>query len=624
MPEETEATQTQIDPLAHEVQSQYDAAFMEKDRLNLHDEWSEYEDYYKNSQNEPEGPDDPASQTNIILPNVESQIADLSMEPLEILVDGWTKADRAHAPKAQKALEWIWDKNKMLPKRYKWESQRLKFGTGIWKVYFDGQGKGIQGMPIIEPVDPANFFPDPKVKSHENLHMADYMIHAVSRPRRYIKRVYGPDAQDITPNMTPSKNPDIYEGQATAFDSIAGDQALVLERWTLEDDGTLRKVVVADDQVLYDSDEDEQRQEEGYYKINKYPFVMAPCYPLEGRVWGMGDIELLKPVQDLINDLDDQIRRNARLLGNIQKVIAVSSGINPNQWTNEAGLNIPARDIDGFRIIQPPEVPAYIQNRRDTARDRETQMISGRTDVVEGRRPGSLRAASAIMALQEAGMKRVVLKKLMSQQALSEVFTLVIDYITEYWTSEQEIGTDVTRFAPEYTSEGEESDETDDIDSDEVLWFRGSDLNEIEIMDKEDEVIPTDEGGVMTKRADFDITVNIGAGFANNKAFLYQAVIEQAQYGIITREEARMILSQVLQWPIIDPHDPVGEFEHKQQQEGEDPRGPDPMEVAAPPGEGGPAAPPVDAPAGAGELPPEMMQQLTAALGGGGGGGPPV
>jgi len=574
----------QIDELAQEVNQQYQASYMDKEGLGLHSDWKKYEEYWLHGKERKK--DKEVIPTNIVKPNVESMVADLVMDPFEIMVKGWNRSDRAHAPRTQLALEWVWEKNKMAKKRDRFERMRCKFGGAVWKVYFDGQSAGVIGMPKIEPVNPANFFPDPKVKDPDKLHMADYIIHAVVRPLKYLKAVYGSKVNKIDA-QTPSMDPGIHDSSG-ALQKVAGDKALVLERWSLEDNDKLRKVVVAQDTVLYDSDDDEDAEEKGYYRINRYPFVYVPCRHREGMLWGSSMVEDLIPTQKIMNELDHQMLTNARLTGNIQKVIGVNSGINPNIWTNEPNLNIPARDVDGFRVVEPPSMPPYINNRRVEARDVEAPNIAAREDIVQGRRPGSLRAASAIMALQQQGMKQAMHLKDLTKEGLNEVFTIITDYITEYWTEEQEVGS-------------------------ELASFRGSDLQEIEILDEDDEPLLDEEGNPITRRAKFDISVNIGGGFVNNKAFLFQATLELAQYGLITVEEARSVLKMILSFPLIDPYDPVGEFIRKQQEEegeGE---------------EGGPAVQPLDV-GPEQQMEADFMEEMMGLLGGGGAeaGGPPM
>ena len=54
----------------------------------------------------------------------------------------------------------------------------------------------------------------------------------------------------------------------------------------------------------------------------------------------------------------------------------------------------------------------------------------------------------------------------------------------------------------------------------------------------------------MTKIAEFDIEIHLGAGMPNNKSFIYEATIELLREGAITQEEARATLKDVLNWPI--------------------------------------------------------------------------
>ena len=579
-----------MDPLAYEVHRQYEAAYIHKDSLGLHEDWATFEAYYRGTQNPPEGPNDPASNTNIILSKVEAMVADLVDMPVEVSVKGWTLTDRAAAPLAQRVAEWIWEKNRMTPKRERVTRDRLKFGTGIYKVFFDGT-VGEVGFPRIEPVNPKNFFPDPKIRSHTQLHMADYVIHAVPRPLGYLRRRY-PKAAQLRPEPHPNYDPELFDDEGTSFAEYAENEVLVLERWTIENDGHLRKVVVAQGVVLYDSDDDEVAGEL-YRRLNRYPFVMVPCWPVEGRPWGMGMVQVLKPVQDLINDLDDQIRMNARLTGNIQKVISVRSGIDPRKWDATPGLNIPAFDINGFRIVEPPNMPPYIINRMNEAKLQDADLVSGRHEVAEGRRPGSVRAASAIIALQEAALKTANHLRLMEEEALREVFQIVLDYVMEFWTEEVEIGEEIL-----YGENGEEKGRK-------PILVRGTDFANLPILNDDGQpVIDPETGQPITRRANFDITVSVGAGMPTNKAFIYQAVLELVQYGLLTQEEGRAVIKEVMNFPIIDPWQPQGNFIGRAGQSQQPPPDQLPAEVQM----GNQGTPPI---------PPEMMLQVADLLGGG-------
>lgn len=548
--------------LAQRVLIQFKAAYLAKDNHGLHSDWAEYEEYWANRSNLPEDDDDPGSENNIILPVIESQVADLVDEPLDVMVQGVEPSDDFFAYDVQAILEWTLYNNKLQFKMDDHERNRLKFGTGIWKVWFDPHALRGRGLPIIDSICPSHFFPDPKIKKAWQIQECEFIIQANYQSLFQLRRRFGKRAKAVRPQGNFQYNLEIFSGEdASEISAEINDRAILIERWTKEiDEETgeiyLRLVCVANGVLLYDSNWDEKnRGYKSYYRRGRYPFVVTPCYARKGMIWGMGDAELLKPVQDLINELDDQIRMNARLMGNIQIVVGLASGINPKKWTNRPGLKIPARDHDAWKIVQPPEIPSVIPNRRIEAKQ-EAQEYSGRYDAVEGQRPGGIRAASAILALQEAGSRRVNHKKLLLQIGLSEVMQLIVDMVAEHYTDEMAfrlLGTPTRQY----------------------LWFRGSELNEIpkyipgqpvlnEETGEEDVPLvplPTGDGSDVEKKvAEFDIMVSIGAGLPQNKAFLYQAVVELQREGLITREEGRLFLKKMMSFPIIDPLNPIGQF----------------------------------------------------------------
>lgn len=555
--------------LLERIQERYVAAYNMKQQLGLDTLWAKCQDYWAGDINAPTHEDDPGSETNVIQPIIESQVADIVNGDFDILVKGQGPSDQAFATEVSQILKWVWYHNDMIKKLDSSERDRLNLGTIIMKVYWDKDAMGGRGLPTICPLSPDCFFPDPKITDVDYLQDADYIIQTSWYSRRKLRQLFGDKAYFVKAEP-PGQAYDsriFGEGDYAGSDSIINDQACLFEYWERKDDGKLRLVYCTRDVILADSEEDKENNIASIpEESNKYPFVVLLGYKRKGRLWGMGDTEQLIQVQDIINDLDDQIRMNARLMGNIQIVVGVGSGININKWTNKPGLKIPAKDHTAWKEVQPPYIPAYINNRREKA-FYETELISGRSEVVEGRRSGSLRAASAILALQEAGSRRANHKKLMLQDGLREVMNLVLDYVKEFMTTEQAF--DIT-----------EKDQTS------YLWFRGSDLKAIPQLTLNENYNPSSDdaarrgrykplydettvdpetgeeivGELMTKNAEFDIEVYIGAGMPNNKSFIYEATVELHRENIVTTEEAREVLKKMLNWPIIDPWKPEGTF----------------------------------------------------------------
>lgn len=629
------------------IQDRYRASYLHKDALGMTKEWSTAEDYWAGDINLPEDEDDPASNTNIIQPIIESQVADLVDGATEIVVRGFGPSDEAFASDVRNVLKWVWHRNKMVPKLDEGERDRLNLGTVGWKVYYDFEALNGRGLTTIEPCSPDTLFPDPKIKDPRRIQEGDFFIQVMPYPLGELIRQFGDRAKLVMPegNFT-NYDPRIFgEADYDAVDDVVNSQALLFEYWERDDEGNLRRVYMAGGIILEDSDWTHKDQKHGtrksFYRNGKYPFVIIPCYRKKGRLWGLSDNKLLRPVQDMINDLDDQVRMNARLMGNLQIIVGMASGINIKKWTNKPGLKIPAKDPTAWQAVNPMSMPAYILQRRDTG-FRESEIVSGRSDVLEGRRAGSLRAASAIVALQEAGSRRANHKKLMLQEGFVEILDLVLDYMKEFM--DEEMVFDITENGnTEYT------------------WFRGTSLNKIPWKTRNENFDPTvsvpgteqfkdlmgpatdddgndiydevfdDNGNItqvqrmepMTKEAEFDLEISFGAGMPNNKSFIYQSTLELMREGILTQQEARETLKKIMNWPLIDPYNPVGEFAGRNMQNGAQipggmPRG---MPQGGIPGQA--PAQPMDPEAQMQELmmlieqmPPEMVQQIFGQLGG--------
>ena len=583
------------------IDSDFKAAYLAAQQLGLHRKWGLFDDYWRSEQNPPENEDDPASVTNVIHPVIESQIADLVDSPVDILVRGVEPSDEEWAKYAQFVCKWIWDTNKMEIKQDQFERHRLKYGTGIWKVYFDPFGNRGLGKIVIDVVGPEKLYFDPKVTSPFEIQKGDFCIQVSDVSLRYLMRRFGKRAKYVRPRKQSSLNTRIHAGESLrdATGSI-NNSVTLMEYWSKDEEDRLRVVYKADDVILWDSSWTVEKQRkngkqfsepsEGFYKHGLYPFVVVPCYLRDGQVWGMGDVELLKPIQDMINDFDDQIRMNARLMGNIQIVVGLASGINPMKWTNKTGLRIPARDPGAWQIVQPAAMPAYIQDRRELGK-REAEIISGRTDVVEGRKPAGIKAASAIIALQEAGNRRINHKKLMTQTGLTQVMEIAFEHFREHFTEEVAIRIAGEPGQPDQFAfmSGRTFDEVPKLVPD-----TSSPMNEVgeHPLTQLLKIEYDEEGNVVleepqTKVASFDFNISIGAGLPRNKSFLYQAAIELHREQIMTTEETRHFLKQMIEWPMIDPFNPVGTFSQLRPELGEDGHPlvpPQPMQPTGAPG----------------------------------------
>ncbi len=536
--------------LAMHVQELFRGAFNAKNQMDLPRIWALCDDYIHNIQNEPETEEDPGSVTNIIKPIIDSEISDIIDKPLSIDALGREPGDQMFAEDVQHALKFMMDRNQFKTKLTQSEYDRLELGTTVIKVYTDPDALQKRGLPTYEIISPANFFPDPKWTASHLLQECEFIIHAVPRPLSYFRRQFPKMGKYVKRQVSWPYDPTL-DIDTVKTDEVAistSQKALLIECYMRDDNGDIYCVHVANNIVLEDS-RDSGIVGTKLQRRNLFPFEAIICYPRRGTGWGMGDVEYLMPTQDLVNDMDDQIRMAARLMGNPQMAISLTAagkGFDARKWTNKPGLRIPFHDINAFKPIEPVPISPDIPARREKAFE-EANIISGRPDVNRGQTPGNgVTAASAIIALQQAGQKTVVHKTEMLKQGWSRILELLYDEMVTHW--------------------------------DEAMWIRINGdqpdfkfidpvkLQNVPIMVPNVEASP--ENGMdtvkqlmdekmqpMTREAEFDLVLSLGNGLPTDKAFVYQTLLDLAKLviegkSVISWQEIRDYLRNQVGLPL--------------------------------------------------------------------------
>lgn len=529
--------------LAEKVQRLFRGAYAAKDQMNLMSDWAMFDDYVHNIQNEPDSEESPGSVTNVIMPILNSQYSDILDKPLNTSAMGREPGDHMYADDVQHGIDFVLDKNEFQIKLEISEHDRLELGTTVVKEYFDPEALNGRGLPCFEIVSPANFFPDPKWTAAVNLQDCEFIIHAVPRSLSYIRRMFPKLGKYIKRETTYPYDPtlDIDTTRTDEVEVDTSQKALLVECYMKDEKGDIYCVHVANHIVLEDS------RDSGIFgkklqRRNLFPFVAIICYPRRGTGWGMGDVEYLIPTQDLINDMDDQIRMTARSMGNPQIAIGIGAGkgFDHRKWTNMPGLRIPLRDVNSFKIVPPVPVSPDVINRREKAFE-EANIISGRPDVNRGDTPGNgVTAASAIIALQQAGQKTVVHKTQQLKLGWSKVLELLYDDMIMHWDEGMWIR--INGSEPDFKFIDPSKLRNVPIMVPNMAPMDGEDTikqlmgDPTPMLDGEGNPMLDGEGKPMmkspepmTREAEFDLKLNLGNGFPNDKLFVYQTLSEWAK-----------------------------------------------------------------------------------------------
>ena len=591
--------------LALRVQQLFRMSWDSKQQLNLPQIFRMCDDYKHGRQNPKQTEEHPGSVTNVIHRIIESQIADLIDKPYSSSAKGWEPGDDMFAEQAQNMVDYVLYRNKFKDKINQSEHDRLELGTTIIKVWFDSDELDGKGMPKFEMISPANFFPDPKVTASHDIQKAEFIIHATPKPLSWFRKQWKDKGKYVNREVSIPYDPDatFTDAETDEVHTETSMKALLLECYMRDEKGRLYCLHVANDILLEDSRETMKGKD--IQRRNLYPFRPIVCYPRRGTMWGMGDVEILIPTQDLINELDDQIRINARLMGNPQIVVGMGAGkgFDFRKWTSKPGLRIPMRDQNSFNVVPAIPVSSDVPIRREKA-FQEADLIAGTPDVNRGEKPGAVTAAAAIMALQQAGQKTVVHKNEMFKAGWEDVLELLFDEIMENWDEEMWVR----------------------IDGDKPDWkfmnpqdFKNIPIMVPNMMEGEEQIkqLTGDMGEGMTRSAQFDFKLNMGNGFPNDRAFMLQMMTDFAKLVFpdgpaITRTEMRRYMVDQIGMDLDDEQmnqnvqiDPMTGMPM-----GAPPTGL-PAPTGLPPQAPPPMLPPEPVPQAPQQLPPELIAALT-------------
>jgi len=399
----------------------------------------------------------------------------------------------------------------------------LKYGTVIFKAVWDPDLFDELGDVRYTVLHPMNFFPDPRA---ETIDQMEYCFTRIPKPLEYFARRW-PDKGHLVRH---AHDLDATENTEGANTYVGEESAALHEYWFRDENGDQCVMYYANGVVLQIIGGEYDDSNEPVYRHNKFPFTRWINYPIDKHFWGMGEIEIVEIIQRLINSFEAQIIDNTRLMGNAMWVVSkrISGLTEEDAWlfVDRPG-HIIFTDEGGVERVQgesiPPHIPQHV-----TFLIQLMEQILGVHDVVQGRRPSGVRAASAIIALQETANIRIRQKVRHMQQALIRLVqqgnALVLEHYNEprnvRMTGRHEITTLDVREALEERL-------LDQAAAAQLLEGRAPE----EITEDDMEQIIRE-----IKFPAFDVEVNIGPSVPYSQALLYEQAKEYFGLGAIDQQ----------------------------------------------------------------------------------------
>ena len=303
--------------------------------------------------------------------------------------------------------------------------QKLKTGTGVYKVVWDASKLHGLGDVSVCAVDLLNLFWEPGVPDVQN---SRYVFHTALEDNELLEARY-PALRGALRGSAFSATRFVYDdavptsGKSTVIDCY-------YKKWEAGRQ-VLHYVKYVGDTLLYSS-ENEGRP---LYEHGLYPFVFDALFPVEGSPCGYGFVDLCKNAQTAIDLMDSAFIRNTMVGAMPRYFKRQDAGVNEEEFLD---LSKPLVAVDGslgedaLKIIDfRPLSGNYIEYQRE--RIRELRETSGNTETSTGNIAQGVTAASAIAALQEASGKGSRDSIRGSYRAFSEVVGLVIELIRQFY-----------------------------------------------------------------------------------------------------------------------------------------------------------------------------------------------
>lgn len=471
----------------------------------------------------------PNSRVNIINANIEGQVAALVEQNIAVKCRGEGPSDQSFARWGEIGLDWTLRKNHIKRILERHERRRELFGWAWLKASWDPDAINGFGLATITCPAPNAVFVDGKIYDPLNIESAEYIAEVMPKSKAYAKEKYPDQWENIIYGGTDRAS--VFAKETTTDDE---DLFWLIPLWT-KTDGILRLIEFSDDGILlYDSFKDKNKGEGvPFYSHNKYPYFLTNLYYEEGKLYGFGDGKLLRPLQDMINDLYDQIRRAARPN---RIFFDEQSEVDLDDLDEDDGP-VPCQDPNGtIRVVEVGKVnPAMWQLLSNI--HAEVQRVTRFSELMMGQ-TGRGKTATEASIQQQQGNSATDHKKLMLQETLIEVCEYLLSLMMENYTEARAFRIDE--------------------DKDDYEWIDYRQLNKIPYLVPTDDEFATaykqnnpdaetpkwmqlmdDQNEGVTKSVDLDIDINIGAGLPKNKAFLWQMVESLSKVVV----EGRSILS---------------------------------------------------------------------------------
>ena len=198
-------------------------------------------------------------------------------------------------------------------------------------------------------------------------------------------------------------------------------------------------------------------------------------------------------------------------------------------------------------------MPQYLLNRRTELMNNDRQVVSRFTDQMIGKQQSGVDTATESLALQNSGNSMIEHKKGLLQETLSEVFEYALELALLNWNTTMLFRItgdkgqdDFTEFNPDKLNNVPLMIESD-------TEYRNKYIEEWKKRNKDKDITELDPNEYKymqveneTRKIEYDLSVSVGAGLPNNRAYRYSIVRQMYADKALTKREYRNYMIKTL------------------------------------------------------------------------------
>lgn len=328
--------------------------------------------------------------------------------------------------------------------------QKIKAGTGVYKIIWDKSKLNGLGDIAVERVNLLNIYWEPGIT---DIQKSRYFFHTELWDKDLLEQMY-PELEGKLKGQSFVSTKFLYDDHVNTE-----NKHTVIEVYYHKYVGgknTLQYCKYVGDQVLYATENDIERPkqqavdpasgqpvvveaglstaERGLYDHGMYPYVFDALFPVEGSPCGYGFVDLCRSPQTTIDLLNTSFVKNA-MAGATPRYFSRGDGaVNEAEFLDLSKPIVHGSNVseDSLRVIQHNSLDSNYINVFDRA-IQELRETSGNTETSTGNISSGVTAASAIAALQEASGKGSKDSTRTSYRAYSQIINICIELIRQFY-----------------------------------------------------------------------------------------------------------------------------------------------------------------------------------------------